>query len=190
MTDKTGDRSTYWPAIEKKYGQPMSYWFGQMEEIAERKYPEQIAFFKENHGFSQAHANALVMYCRGSKTTKRFVNLKEYLAPFDATKQKTVKAIFKAIKTKYPAMEEVIAWNQPMLKLGDDYIFGVNVLKNHILIAPHDGRQILKDFESRLKDYEVQLKTVRVPVDWKVDTKLLQDLAAARIKATKASAKK
>jgi hypothetical protein len=50
------DRASYFPAIEKKYGQPMSYWFDQMDEIADRKYPEQIAFLRENHGFSQAHA--------------------------------------------------------------------------------------------------------------------------------------
>ena len=24
------DRSSYFPAIEKKYGQPMSYWFDQI----------------------------------------------------------------------------------------------------------------------------------------------------------------
>ena len=179
------DRASHFPAIEKKYGQPMSYWHDQMAEIADRKYPEQIAFLKENHGFSQAHANALVMFSRGSTSTKKYATVKDYLALHDATKQKTVKAIFKAIKTKYPEMKEVIAWNQPMLKLGDDYIFGINILKNHILIAPHDGRQILEDFATRLNDYEVLAKTVRVPVDWKVDVKLVQDMATARIKALK-----
>jgi uncharacterized protein YdhG (YjbR/CyaY superfamily) len=72
-----------------------------------------------------------------------------------------------------------------MLKLSDDYIFGVNVLKNHILIAPHDGEAILLKFAKRLEPYEVLKKTVRVPVDWKVDVKLLQDLVAARISALK-----
>ena len=85
------DRSSYFPAIEKKYGQPMSYWFDQMEQIADRKYPEQIAFLKENHGFSQAHANALVMYSRGSTSARRHDTLDDYLAPFDETKQTTVK---------------------------------------------------------------------------------------------------
>jgi uncharacterized protein YdhG (YjbR/CyaY superfamily) len=175
------DRASHFPAIEKKYGQPMSYWHDQMAEIADRKYPEQIAYLRENHGFSQAHANALVMYSRGSATTKKYATVKDYLALHDATKQKTVKAIFKAIKAKYPEMKEVIAWNQPMLKLGDEYIFGVNILKSHILIAPHDGAKILSDLAPRLKEYEVLKKTVRVPVDWKVDAKLLQDMAKARI---------
>lgn len=179
------DRASYFPAIEKKYGQPMSYWFDQMDEISDRKYPEQVAFLKENHGFSQAHANALVMYCRGSKSSQRVATLDEYLEPFDATKRKTVKAILKAITSKYPKMEQVIAWNQPMLKLDGQYIFGVTVLTNHILLAPW-SKDVLDEFAPRLADYKVNKKTIQVPVDWKPDAKLLQDMAAARVAELKA----
>lgn len=161
----------------------MSYWFDQMEQIADRKYPEQIAFLRENHGFSQAHANALVMYSRGSTTTKKFSSVDDYFKKYDEVSQKTARAIFKAIKTKHPKMEEVIAWNQPMLKLGEDYIFGLNILKNYILIAPHDGRQILKDLTPLLEGYEVLQKTIRVPSDWKIDKKLLEAIVSARIAA-------
>ena len=174
------DRTSYFPAIEKKYGQPMSYWFDQMSEIADWKYPEQVAYLKENHGFSQAHANALVMYCRGSKTTRRYENLDEYLAPFDATTQKTVRAIFAAIQTKYKKAELVIAWNQPMLKLDGLYIFGASVQSKHILIAPW-GTDIIQMFTDRLTDYTVLKKTIQVPLDWKPDKKLLCDMVAARL---------
>lgn len=174
------DRSSYFPAIEKKYGQPMSYWFDQMDQIADRKYPEQIAFLKENHGFSQAHANALVMYSRGSKSAHRVSTIDEYLEPFDETKRATVRAIFKAITSKYPKMDLVIAWNQPMLRLDGQYIFGVTVLTNHILMAPW-SKAVLDEFAPRLTGYKVNKKTIQVPVDWKPDTKLLRDMAAARI---------
>ena len=177
----TSDRKSHFPSIEKKHGMPMSHWFAQMEKVAGKKYPEQIAFLRENHGFSQAHANALVMYTRGSKSSKRFNTLEQYLEPFDAVKKKTVKSIFKAIKAKYPKMELVIAWNQPMLKLGDDYIFGVTVLKNHILMAPW-SKDVIAQFEDRLEDYKVNKKTIQIPVDWKVNAKLLQDMAKARVK--------
>jgi uncharacterized protein YdhG (YjbR/CyaY superfamily) len=175
------DRKSHFPSIEKKYGMPMSHWFAQMEKVANKKYPEQIAFLRENHGFSQTHANALVMFTRGSKSSKRFNTLEQYLEPFDSVKKKTVKAIFKAIKTKYPKMELVIAWNQPMLKLGDDYIFGVTVLKNHILMAPW-SKDVIAEFEDRLVDFKVNKKTIQIPVDWKVNAKLLQDMARARVK--------
>lgn len=175
------DRSAYFPAIEKKYGLPMSHWFDQMGKVAGQKYPEQIAFLRENFGFTQVHANALVLYTRGSKTSKRYNSVEQYLAQFDEIKQATVQSIFAAIKSKYPKLEEVIAWNQPMLKSGTQYVFGVTVLKNHILLAPW-SKDVLNAYAERLADYEVNKKTFKVPVDWKVDKKLLRDLVAARLR--------
>jgi uncharacterized protein len=174
------DRTSYFPAIEKKHGQPMSYWFERMDEIADRTYAEQVAYLKEDHGFSQAHANALVMYCRGSTSAHRFTTLDEYLAPFDDTKRATVRAILEAITSPYPGMETVIAWNQPMLRLGDQYVFAVSVSKNHILIAPW-GDDVLAQFRPRLAGYQLNKKTIKVPVDWTPDVTLLRDMAAARI---------
>jgi uncharacterized protein YdhG (YjbR/CyaY superfamily) len=139
---------------------------------------------RENHGFSQAHANALVLYSKGNTTSKRFNTLEDFLAPLDATKQKTIKAIFKALKTKFPKGEIVIAWNQPMLKIEGQYVFGVSVATKHLLIAPW-GEGVIDKFLPKLKDYEVNKKTIKVPVDWKVDAKLLVDMATASIKATK-----
>ena len=180
MATKSGDREAYFPAIEKKYGQPMTYWFDVMAELKDQKYPEQIAYLKENYGFSQAHANAIVMYSRGSKSSKRFNNLDQYLKPFDATKRKTVESIFKAIQSKHPKMELVIAWNQPMLRMGKNYVFGVSVSKNHILIAPW-STVVLKQFTPKLSEYQVNKKTFAVPLDWKVDSKLLIAMVKARL---------
>ena len=162
----------------------MRYWFDVMADLKDAKYPEQIAYLKENHGFSQSHANALVMYSRGSKSSKRFSTLDQYLKPFDETKRKTVQSIFKAIQTKYPKMELVMAWNQPMLKLGNEYIFGVSVLKNHILLGPW-GKDSVQKLEKQLVDYKTNKKTIQVPTDWKIDKKLLLDLVAIRLKEIK-----
>jgi uncharacterized protein YdhG (YjbR/CyaY superfamily) len=169
---KKGDRSSHFPKIEAKYGQPMRYWFAVMKEIVDLKYPQQIAFLKEEHGFSQAHANALVMYSRGSKSSKRFDDLEGYLKVQDEVKSKTIRKIFKVIQKKYPKLELVIAWNQPMLKMGSEYLFGASILKNHILIAPWNPK-VLSAMKQDLQGYKVNKKTVQVPVDWKVDEKLL-----------------
>ena len=45
-------REAYFPAIEKRYGEKMSYWFKVMKEIKDEKYPQQIAYLRENFGFS------------------------------------------------------------------------------------------------------------------------------------------
>ena len=34
--DKT-KRESFFPAIEKRYGEPMSYWFTQMKKVKEKK---------------------------------------------------------------------------------------------------------------------------------------------------------
>jgi uncharacterized protein YdhG (YjbR/CyaY superfamily) len=174
------DRSAVFPAIEKRYGEPMSHWFTVMERVQGQRYPEQMAYLQENYGFSRAHANALVQYCRGSTTTRRFANLDEYLAPHPPQQQQTVREIFAVIQRRYRRLELVIAWNQPMLKSGTQYVFGVSVLKNYLLIAP-TGPGIIEEFADRLADYRVNKKTIQVPSDWKVDAALLRDLVAARL---------
>ena len=97
---KDPGREAHFPAIEKRYGEKMKYWFAVMAKIAGKKYPEQIAHLRENYGFSQAHANALVMYSRGSKSAQRFNNPSDYFKSITPEQAKTVKAILKAIQTK------------------------------------------------------------------------------------------
>lgn len=179
MAERSHDRASHFPAIEKKHGQPMSFWFEVMKEIKERKYPEQVAYLRENHGFSQAHANALVLYSRGNTSSKRYDTFADYLKTLNATKRATIESIFTTITAAFPATEVVIAWNQPMVKLGKEYLFGASCTKEYILIAPWGG--VLEEFLPRLEKFQVNKKTVRVPADWKVDKKLLRDLVKARI---------
>ena len=178
------DRESFFPKIEKKHGEPMKYWFQVMKDLEGLKYPEQIAYLKEEHGFSQAHANALVMYSRGSVSSKRFDTLADFLKNEDAEKQKTIKKIFKVIKDKYPKGELVIAWNKPMFKLNDKYVFGIATTKNYLLIAPFDADTI-DALRPKLKDYKVNKKTIEVPSDWKVDEKLLLAIVKEGINKSK-----
>ena len=180
MAERSPNRSSYFPAIEKRYGHPMSFWFERMAEISDRKYSEQIAYLREEHGFSQAHANALVLYSRGNTTSRRFSTLDDYLKGQEAPKPATVRAILGALQKAFPKLELVIAWNQPMLKYEGAYVFGVSVQKQHILIAPFDS-EVLASLGPRLTGYQVNKKTVRVPVDWKVDAKLLRDMVKPQI---------
>lgn len=183
VSPQSTDRESYFPAIEKRYGEPMSYWFEQMKQVSGRKYPEQIAYLRENYGFSQAHANALVQYCRGSKSSRRFETLEDYLAPLDAGHQETIRAIFAAIQGRYRSLELVIAWNHPILKKNDTYLFGVMAAKNHILIAPM-VKGVLEEFTPRLQSYGLNKKTIQVPVDWNVDGVLLRDMIRASLEAS------
>lgn len=180
MVTKDPSREAHFPAIEKRYGEPMKYWFGVMKKLEGKKYPEQIAHLRENFGFSQAHANALVMYSRGSTSAQRFNTLSDYYKSISPEQAKTVRAIFKAIQGKYPKLELVVAWNQPMLRDGSKYVFGVSVTKGYLLMAPW-STEVLEDFRPKLEGYKVNKKTIQIPSDWDVDSKLLIQMVKARL---------
>lgn len=146
-----------------------------MKDIKDLKYADQVAYLKENYGFSQTHANALVLYSRGSTTSKRFSTLDDYLKSHDVDKQAKVREIFAFLQKQFPKLELVIAWNQPMLKLDTHYIFGLSVSKNHLTLAPFNA-EVLTSMSADFKGYEMNKKTFKVPIDWKVDKPLLKKL--------------
>lgn len=156
----------------------MAHWHKEMKKVAGKRYPEQMAFLQEQHGFSRAHANALVQYSRGSTSSRRYETVDDYLAEHDAVKRQTVHSILSVITEEFPDAEVVIAWNQPMVKLSGKYVFGLGVFAKHILIAPYDS-EVIEQFRDRLSGYSLNKKTIKVPVDWDVDGPLLRDLVAA-----------
>ncbi|MBM3639519.1 MAG: DUF4287 domain-containing protein [Actinobacteria bacterium] len=180
MSATEGERSKHFSAIEKKHGKPASHWLGLLKKLGDAKYPDQIAFLREKHSFSQAHANALVMHHRGSTTSRRFATPKDYFASLAPTHAKTAKKIFGVIQKKYPTLELVVAWNQPMLKSGDTYVFGLSASKNHLTINMFSPT-LLKSSSDQLADYKVNKHTFIVPADWDIDAALLIRLMKARL---------
>ena len=180
MKLESGRREAYFPAIEKKHHEPITFWLSLISEMASDKYPDQIANLRENYGFSQAHANALVMFSRGSESSKRFDTPDDYFKALGKVQAKTVKAIFAVIRGKYPELELVIAWNQPMLKSNGKYVLGVCAVSDHILIAPW-SKAVLEKFAGKMKELDVKKKTIGVPNDWQLDEKLLLSITKARL---------
>ena len=177
---KDPSRESHFPAIEKKYGETMAYWFKVMAKLEGKKYPEQIAHLRENYGFSQAHANALVMFSRGSESSRRFNTHADFYKSVTPEQAKTMKAIFKAITSKFPQLELVIAYNQPMVKVDKHYIFGASASSKHVLIAPWDAK-VLKEFAPKFKEGNALKKTIQLPNDWEVDVKLIQAVIKASL---------
>lgn len=180
MTTANGDRSAHFPAIEKKHGQPMRFWFEALLAMGEAKYADQIALLREGHGFSQAHANAVVMQHRGSTTSRRHPSVDELIDSLEPSHAQLTRQIFAAIMKKYPKLEPVVAWNQPMLKSGSDYVIGVSASKKHLTIGPW-GNDVIAVFAKELAHLETNKKTIKVPIDWKVDGKLLCRLVQYRL---------
>lgn len=62
MTEKakvTGPAS-YFPSIEKKYGQPIAHWLSLLKGLKGMKHMEMVNWLKAEHGMGHGHANALV----------------------------------------------------------------------------------------------------------------------------------
>lgn len=180
MSPKSGDRSEYFPAIEKKYGKPIRYWISQLQDLESTKYPDQIALLRESFGFSQTHANALVMHFRGSTSSRRHSGPDEFFAQLDPTARQLAVEIFAVIQKKYPKLELVIAWNQPMLRVGKDYIFGLSASKNHLTANPW-STEVLHAITPRLGDLKVLTRTFQLPLDWKINQSLLHTMVKLRI---------
>lgn len=64
MSEKVQGPASYFPSIEKKYGQPVEHWFKVLSNVKTLKHMEQVALLKDRHGIGHGHANALVAYFR------------------------------------------------------------------------------------------------------------------------------
>jgi hypothetical protein len=59
--------ASYFPSIEKKYGQPISHWMKLLDGMKNMKHMEMVAALKSKHAMGHGHANALVAYHRARK---------------------------------------------------------------------------------------------------------------------------
>jgi uncharacterized protein YdhG (YjbR/CyaY superfamily) len=177
---QSGDRSEYFPKIEAKHGKPVEHWFDQLGMLESDKYPDQIGFLKNEHGFSQAHANAVVMFFRGSTTSKRHASPDDYFSKLTPAQKNLAKAIFRAIGERYPELELVIAWNQPMLRNEHDYVFGLSCSTHHLTINPFT-RLVLDQLAQQLANYDVLKYTIRLTLDYEIDKELLWNMVRIRL---------
>jgi hypothetical protein len=61
--EKVKGPASYFPSIEKTYGQPMAHWFALVQEQQGKKHMEIVTWLKAEHGLGHGHANAIVAHC-------------------------------------------------------------------------------------------------------------------------------
>ncbi|WP_329853511.1 DUF4287 domain-containing protein [Stenotrophomonas pavanii] len=54
--------ASYFPSIERTYGQPVAHWLGLLAGQTGLKHMELVSFLKSEHGLGHGHANALVAH--------------------------------------------------------------------------------------------------------------------------------
>ena len=60
--DKVKGPQSYFPAIEKKYGQPIDHWIGLVTAARAAKHMEIVSMLKDEHGLGHGHSNEIVAY--------------------------------------------------------------------------------------------------------------------------------
>ena len=56
--------ASYFPSIEKTYGQPVSHWLNILDTMKGKKHMEMGAALKSQYKIGHGHANALVAFHR------------------------------------------------------------------------------------------------------------------------------
>ena len=60
--DKPRGPASYFPSIEKKYGQPIEHWLDIARSLRGLKHMEIVERLKSEHGLGHGHANAIVAF--------------------------------------------------------------------------------------------------------------------------------
>jgi uncharacterized protein YdhG (YjbR/CyaY superfamily) len=67
-----------------------------------------------------------------------------------------------------------------MVKIDGHYVFGASASTHHISISPW-STDVIAAFAHKMSDLVLTKKTIGVPNDWDVDTKLILALVKARL---------
>jgi hypothetical protein len=62
MTETAKGPASYFPSIEKTYGQPVQHWLDLIAAQPETAHMKIVGWLKATHGLGHGHANALVAY--------------------------------------------------------------------------------------------------------------------------------
>jgi hypothetical protein len=63
-TEKVKGPASYFPSIEKTYGQPVDHWLSLARGRSDQKHMDVVNWLKAEHGLGHGHANAIVAHVR------------------------------------------------------------------------------------------------------------------------------
>ena len=61
-TPKVKGPASYFPSIERTYGEPISHWMEILKQAGELKHMERVDLLKTKYKLGHGHANALVAH--------------------------------------------------------------------------------------------------------------------------------
>ncbi len=70
-TETVKGPAAYFPAIEKRYGQPVAHWLSLIEGHIGEPHMKIVGWLKEAHSLGHGHANALVAYALAKNNSSK-----------------------------------------------------------------------------------------------------------------------
>lgn len=68
MTEKVKGPASYFPSIEKAYGEPVDHWLGlAAAQLGTMSHMQVVTWLKAEHGMGHGHANAVVAHAKAQK---------------------------------------------------------------------------------------------------------------------------
>ena len=65
---KVGGPASYFPSIEKTYGEPIDHWLDLIRaRPTDEKHMETVAWLKSTYGIGHGHANAMVAFVKAER---------------------------------------------------------------------------------------------------------------------------
>lgn len=95
---------------------------------------------------------------------------------------KRIEELFAWMKEKFPQLEIVFKWNQPMFTDHGTYIISYSVSKKHISIAPETATIGTFEAEIEKAGYQHTPNIIKITWDQKIDYALLEKIIAHNIK--------
>lgn len=102
------------------------------------------------------------------------------MAAQDPVKAKTLRSVIDPLLAQFPELQSKISWNVPTIHRNGKYVVGICAYKHHLTFSPWSPR-VIEDLKVRLGKFVVFKGCFQLPVDWKIDRKLVKDLVRARL---------
>ena len=110
----------------------------------------------------------------------RFEHLKDYYASLPDVQRVHIQNMVAHVAGQFPKLDLVVAWNQPMFKLGSKYILGFMSTKNHTnLLTVSDT--VISEMSAELSGYRHGKRSISLPFDWVVDEQVFARVVALRL---------
>lgn len=106
-------------------------------------------------------------------------NFDEYYGSLPADQSEHIRSLVDFVQRTYPQLELVIAWNQPMFKLGGKYLLGFMPTKRHTNILTVSDTAITV-MAPELTGYKHGTRSIALPFEWSIDPTFIDRVVRLR----------